>query len=303
MRTTKRFTPTVLARFLREGRGTGAYVEYVPWHGVSRGDPASRGRSHLHNWRGRQQALLSDGEWDCLLFTSLDPTVRDSPEQKRLSLVSDIHDLSAYTMVDPRKRYPGTLELADLLGIKHPVTRDKLTVDPWVFTTDRLNVYGVSAGANFLLSALAVAAKPDRNLTPRQWDLLFLEKTYWEIRGVPWILFTPELFDPRVSNFLRSTAGWAFDDEVDIELIAIAKSIHLAHPASPLQVNLQRLACKLGNMELAQRAFWQAVWSEALPIDLRMGWNLNFPYSLLSLSDFRNLNPITMRRSSWRPRN
>jgi hypothetical protein len=205
-------------------------------------------------------------------------------------------------MVDPRKKYPGTLELAALLGIKHPITREKSKTDSWILTTDRLIVYGVEAQGLHLLSALAVAAKPQEKLTQREWELLFLEKMYWEIRGVRWILFTPELFDPRVNNLLRSTAGWAFDDEVDHDLIVAAQTIHQAHPNSPLQMNLQRLAVRLGRMELAQRAFWQAVWSEALSIDLRMGWNPNFSYPLLSLADFRNLNPITMRRSSWKPR-
>ncbi|MEJ8816198.1 transposase [Variovorax ureilyticus] len=299
MPTTKRFTPTTLARFLREGRGFGAYLDYVPWHGVSRSDPASSGRSHLHLWRGRQQALLSDGEWDCLLFTSLDPTVEDSTEQRLLSLESAIHDLSTYMMVDPRKKYLGTLELAALLGIKHPVIAGDADTKPWRFTTDRLIVYAPAGNCSRDLSALAVGAKPNKKLTPRERQLLALERAYWQIRGVPWIFFTRELYDPRVSDVLRSAAAWAFDKEAGDESIAIAQAIFRLHQASPLYINLQRMACKLGSMELAQRAFWQSVWHEALPIDMRMGWNLNFPYSLLSLSDFRELNPITMRRSSW----
>ena len=299
MRTTKRFTPTTLDRFLREGRGLGAGLDYVPWHGVSRGDPASRGRSHLHLWRGRQQALLSDGEWDCLLFTSLNPTVKDSTEQRPLSLESAIHDLSAYMMVDPRRKYLGTLELAELLRIKHPITREGTDTKPWTFSTDRLIVYEHVGSCDKELSALAVGAKPHEKLTPRERQLLLLERIYWQIRGIPWILFTRELYEPRVSDLLRSTAAWAFDKEAGEESLAIAQATHRLHQASPLYINLQRLACKLGSMELAQRAFWQSVWHEALPIDMRMGWNLNFSFPLLFLADFRELNPITMRRSSW----
>lgn len=77
MRTTKRFTPDVLDRFRREGRGTGVYTEYIPWHRVSRGDPASRGRSHLLNWRGRQRELLSDGELVMTLFVTMLPGIDD----------------------------------------------------------------------------------------------------------------------------------------------------------------------------------------------------------------------------------
>lgn len=70
MRTTKRFTPKVLARFKRQGRGSGTHDNYLPWHRVSRGDPASSGRSHLLMWRERLRELLSDGEHVEQLFAS-----------------------------------------------------------------------------------------------------------------------------------------------------------------------------------------------------------------------------------------
>lgn len=298
MRTAKRFTPAVLARFRKEGRGSGTYSDYIPWHGVSRGDPASRGRSHLHIWRGRQQALLSDIEWECLLFTSLLPNVVDSLEQRQLSLHPDIHDLSKYVMVNPRDKFPGTLELAARMGIKHPLAKGKSEVEPWVLTTDRLVVFN-SSGARSLVSLLAIAAKPKDALTKRKSELLQLERLYWEVRNVPWMLFTPKLYEPRVSDLLRSTAAWAFDEPVSLEAQETACSIQARHPASSLHFNLRRLAGALGSMELAQRAFWQAVWSEALPLDLRMGWNPNFCYPALSLAEYRNLNPVGMRRSSW----
>ncbi|MDM0065225.1 TnsA endonuclease N-terminal domain-containing protein [Variovorax sp. J31P207] len=229
----------------------------------------------------------------------MDSTVKDSTEQRPLSLDSAIHDLSAYMMVDPRKKYLGTLELAELLGIKHPVIREGADTKPWTLSTDRLIVYGPAGNCSRELSALAVGAKPNKKITPRERQLLSLERSYWQIRGVPWIFFTRELYDPRVSDLLRSAAAWAIDKEAGEESRAIAQAIHRLHQASPLYINLQRMASKLGSMELAQRAFWQSVWEEALSIDMRMGWNLNFPYPLLPLSDFRELNPITMRRSSW----
>ncbi len=71
MRTEKRFTPKVLERFRREGRGTGTYSDYTPWHRVSRGDPSSKGRSHLIVWMDRQRELLSDQEWGGAEFRRL----------------------------------------------------------------------------------------------------------------------------------------------------------------------------------------------------------------------------------------
>lgn len=96
MRTTKRFTPKVLARFAREGRGTGIYEEYIPWHRVSRGDPASRGRSHLLEWKDRLRELLSDGELGAQLFAVMLPDLDDSLEQYRLEQEPSQHPLAAY---------------------------------------------------------------------------------------------------------------------------------------------------------------------------------------------------------------
>ena len=84
MRTTKRFSPTVIARFLRQGRGEGIYEEYIPWHRVSRGDPASAGRSHLLMWRHRLRELLSDGELGEQLFATMLQNLDDSLEQFKL---------------------------------------------------------------------------------------------------------------------------------------------------------------------------------------------------------------------------
>ena len=85
MRTEKRFTPKVLERFQREGRGTGTYTDYVPWHRVSRGDPSSKGRSHLIVWMDRQRELLSDHEWGGLNFAGLVPGLIDLAEQFPIS--------------------------------------------------------------------------------------------------------------------------------------------------------------------------------------------------------------------------
>lgn len=71
MRTTKRFTPHVLDRFRKLGRGTGTYQNYIPWQRVGRSDPSSMGRSHLQMWNGRQRELLSDQEWVGVFFPFL----------------------------------------------------------------------------------------------------------------------------------------------------------------------------------------------------------------------------------------
>jgi hypothetical protein len=52
-------------------------------------------------------------------------------------------------------------------------------------------------------------------------------------------------------------------------------------------------------MEAAQRALWQAVWTGALPVDLRRGWRPHVPFRVISHAAFWDLNPIAARRSAW----
>ncbi len=124
MRTTKRFTPAVIARFIKQGRGQGTHADYAGWHRVTRGDPASSGRSHLLRWRGRLRDLLSDGELGAQLFVTMLPDVDDCLEQYGLSPEDDMHPLAVYGERDPLTLFPGTLKLADELGIRHPRLSD-----------------------------------------------------------------------------------------------------------------------------------------------------------------------------------
>ena len=161
MRTTKRFSPTVLARFVRLGRGTGTYENYIPWHRVSRSDPSSCGRSHLQMWQGRQRELLSDGEWVGLFFAITLKNLLDLKEQFPLSLESIQHELSAHRADVSPTLYPGTVEIANRLGYKHPKTNEKGNSAQWIMTTDLLLVLQTPTKN---LELLAISFKPDADL-------------------------------------------------------------------------------------------------------------------------------------------
>jgi hypothetical protein len=233
MRTTKRFTPAVLARFERQGRGTGTYEDYIGWHQVTRGDPASRGRSHLLNWKGRLIHLLSDGELGEQLFATMLPNLDDSLEQHKLTPEDSPHPLLAYGAPVSDELFPGTLRLAEELGIRHPKVYGKGESDDWVMTTDLVLVFDRPGEARTML---ALAFKPkgwDKSRRAKQ--LLRLEREYWLRRGVPWLLITPELYDKRVLMTLRRIACWAIVDPVSPELRRVACEIAMPTrlPASP----------------------------------------------------------------------
>lgn len=297
MRTTKRFTPKVLARFVRQGRGEGTYADYIPWHCVSRGDPASSGRSHLLMWRDRLRELLSDGELGEQLFATMLPDLDDSLEQYKLSPEDAPHPLAAYRERDVHTLFPGTEKLAKKLGIKHPILSDADETVLWKPTTDLLLVIKPKGRARRLL---ALAFKPrdwDKNKRIRQ--LLCLEREFWLCRDAEWLLITPNLYDERVVLTLRRIGCWALGEEAPAEVRLIAAKVARQNPGHSVTRLLEEIQALVGALELAQRALWQAIWNGELLIDLRRGWRPHPPLKHISPEEFTALNPIAARRSSW----
>lgn len=297
MRTTKRFTPRVLARFAQEDRGTGIYETYIPWHRVSRGDPSSRGRSHLLMWNGRQRELLSDGEWDETFFASMLPNIKDIREQFPLSIEFGRHELADYVVDAPAGQYPGTVAIADQLHIPHPTISMGDEIVDWRPSTDLLLLLPRHDGT---LELLAVAIKPTAELTKAMRRSLSIEKAYWDARQIPWLLITPEQFDRRVALTLRCSMPWALGDQATENDKAIATSVALKASGRSLTYVLESISEVLdADLDRAQRAFWQAVWTGSIPLDLRRGWRPHLPISLLPTTAFWEQNPIASRRSAW----
>lgn len=298
MRTTKRFTASVIARFVREGRGTGTYEEYLPWHRVGRGDPASGGRSHLLMWRRRQREFLSDVERVGHYFSTMAGGVLDSREQFPLSLHTAPHELSAFdATVDHAIQYPGTLELATDVGIKHFTLKNGDQVEHWRYSTDQLLLIGRLDGPKELL---AVAYKPPLStLGIRERKKLSLEREYWLRRNVSWLLVTPDSYLTDVRRCVERSAPWALGDPASVAQIGAAIETTNATLGLSLTDVLRHLSLRTGSMESAQRAFWQAVWCGVIPLDLRRGWRPHIPVRLLTPEEFAELNPIRSRRSAW----
>jgi hypothetical protein len=297
VRTTKRFTPQLLERFRRQGRGQGTFDDYVPWHRVSRGDPASRGRSHLQQWNGRQRELLSDHEWVILLFSSMLTNLVDIREQFPLIQESSLHELSAYQHNGGHQLFPGTQEIARNLGIKHPMTTGDGRSDTWTPSTDLLLTLKRADGT---LELVAIAVKDSKELSnKRKKELLLLEREYWVVRGITWLVITSEQYDHHVALMLRMVMPWALGTAVsDTDLNTCAKAAREYQGRSLTQL-LNKLEASFGDIDHAQRGFWQGVWSADIPMDLRRGWRPHQPVVLLDPETFLSLNPIAMRRSAW----
>lgn len=298
MRTTKRFDPSVLDRFKRQGRGQGTHQAYQPWHQVTRGDPASCGRSHLMHWRGRLHHLLSDLEWGAQLFGLMPAELEDSIEQVPLALDSAKHPLLAYTVRAPLDEAPGTLELARDLGIPHPRVNGQGRSADWHPSTDLVLVFRNTADSS--LRMLAIAVKPSSWEThPRTVELLRLERAYWLARNVEWLLITPQVWTKSVVLTLRRTCPWALAEGVPAELPEIAAQVARENPWSTVTALIEGIEKYAESRHQAQCALWQSIWTGALPICLERGWRPHEPLQHVSEQEFWTQNPIVSRRSAW----
>lgn len=292
---TKRFTPRVLKRFEAQGRGSGVGTNFIPWHRVSRSDPSSIGRSHLVPMRtGRHLELLSDGELVVALFVTMTPGVLDLREQVPLSRSKAIHELAAYDVRYASRVGPGTQDVAQSLGIRHPCVRSGGIAQAWTMTTDLVPLIGLPSENQLL----AIACKPGSTLSSRSSALLRTEQAYWQARLVPWLLITPRQYDARVASCVLRSWHWALLLRNEPLAEDVLQEV-IRQDGQPLQSVLDWLASAYGDLSAAQAAFWQAVWKGQLPLDLHRGWRPHEPIRILTPNEFAQLNPVTSRRSEW----
>lgn len=298
MRTTKRFTPAVLERFHRDGRGTGIYEDYTGWHQVTRGDPTSRGRSHIMTLRGRHHDFLSDLERNVALFAWMNVRLVDLREQFPLAVEADAHELDIYLRPTCQPLFPGTQRIARQLSIRHPTLQEKGGArTPWVMTTDLLLTLRKRNGT---LGLLALSCKYRKELqSRRKKELLAIERAYWLARGVPWRLLTEDMAHPLLVSTLVRTWHWGLISSPPEEHLQHSIKYALRGEGLPLHTTLQRIAEATGCMALAQNAFWRACWTGRITIDLRRGWRPSDALSLMAPETFWQLNPVVAGRDAW----
>jgi hypothetical protein len=299
MRKGKRFTPARLSAWEERGRGTGFGSHYLPWHQVTRGDPGSRGRSHLINWRlGRLHHLLSDHELLIMGFSAMEPGLVDIREQFPLSLSPHPQELSLVKGEEFGRIVPGTLELADTIGVRHPRLGAVKNKDWWVMSTDLLLT--ISQGSSTQLVAISI--KYDNELASvRTRELLQLEREYWRRQGVPWLLITPSTYSLEVGLTVRHALPWALVPDVFPSLVLqrVAELGAKLHGGTFDRALLSISTAFNCTRSDAQFLLWGAVWAGVLPVDLSMRMDPNAIVRVIPSSDFWSMNPIASRRSAW----
>lgn len=298
MRTTH-FSPALLERFERQGRGRGTESEYEPWHQVRRAEPASRGRSHLiAGFLNRLHHFLSDNELVVFGLTlMLDP--EDLREQFPLSLESHPVERLAYEPESVPTWTPGTLEIAGELGIKHPVTRGQGKVANWVLTTDLVATLRMPNGKRTLI---AIAVKPQGELkNKRTLEKLRIEREYWVRQEVTWLLITPEMIAREAAETIKASMPWVLSLAVRPEsfqslLSDLSDELDGLSFTSAFKLLEQRL--QVTHPE-AQNLFWRGVWAGVIRLDLSVPLRPASRVKILSAQAFREQNPVAMRRTAW----
>lgn len=300
MRKGQRFTPAKLIRWRDTGRGTGTGADYQPWHQVTRDDPSSRGRSHLPNWRfGRLHHLLSDLEYVAFGFATMLPGVIDLREQFPLAHDEHVRELTAYKVDDSARYAPGTLQIAEELGYRHPSVCKGQMREPWVMSTDCLLTLKNRIGrAEFLAISIKDA---DELGDERKLQLLRIEREYWRRQDVFWLLLTPNLYEPLVANAIQIGMPWAVGQpDVGGTLCAACTAMATDIPGRSLRQFLSLMAERLElDMQAAQCVMWQCIWSGALPVNLARPLRVDELLELLTPDQFWRQNPIASRRTAW----
>lgn len=167
----RRFTEKVLRGWIKQGRGQGIYVNYLPWLTI--------------------RDVKSHGLRTRILGVTV-PRIHHLMSKIELSLF--YHTEFRKDVLDIREQFPlfpqhETLALADALKIAHP--RDPISKFPIVMTTDFLVT--VRRGDAVVYEAWCV--KPAEQLQDaRVLEKIEIERQYWLRRGVSWFLFTDQDF-------------------------------------------------------------------------------------------------------------
>ncbi|MCA0170905.1 TnsA endonuclease N-terminal domain-containing protein [Bacillus sp. RAR_GA_16] len=155
-----------IERWIKEGRGKGEGENYKPWLTI-RDVPSQGISSRIKGWKtGRIHHVLSQLEMHYLYTLEWSDEVTDIKEQ--------------YPLL-PVER---TIEIADSLGIKHPL--DPKTQENIVMTTDFLINSNNSEGKK----VFARTIKPSSELKTRTIEKFAIEQQFYKEQGIDWGIVT-----------------------------------------------------------------------------------------------------------------
>ncbi|UQW97271.1 TnsA endonuclease N-terminal domain-containing protein [Rummeliibacillus sp. G93] len=189
------WTKEKIARYMKEGRGQGELIEYIPWLKIQ-DVPSSGNVTRLMGWKTkRQHEFLSNLELGYFYL---------------LEWSRDVYDI--------REQFPLDIELtykiSEEKGIPHSI--DKSTNTKIVMTTD----FFITVLKNNKKSFLARTVKPSSELEDKRVIEKFeIEREYWNSKGVDWGIITEnELPESLIKNIQWVHKYRLLDLDQDVDL-------------------------------------------------------------------------------------
>ncbi|MGK0272766.1 MAG: hypothetical protein ACI88H_003442 [Cocleimonas sp.] len=179
------------AKWIKQGRGSGHGVNYLPWLTVR--DLPSRGRSSrvFGHKSTRTHHLLSDLELAVFFILEWDLSVTDIREQFPLNLKD-------------------TQSIARNAQIKHPVNRGVQQI----MSSDFLVNTNILTKPKFALQAKYAADLED----PRTIEKIEIERQFWKLKSIPWFIVT----ENDISKVIVENITWLYPakrDEIDLDTL------------------------------------------------------------------------------------
>lgn len=177
---------------LKEGRGSGAGKEYIPWIKIQDVPSAGRVTRAKGIKTNRQHEFLSDMERDYFYFLEFSDDVVDIREQYPLLPIED------------------TLSIAMELGIEHP--KDPKTGEAIVMTTDFLIT--LNKDNKYCELARTIKSKDDL-LNKRVLEKFEIERIYWQRKERDWGIVTEEEIDKTIAHNISFIHGYRDISDID----------------------------------------------------------------------------------------
>jgi len=171
-------------RYIKEGRGQGFGVDYIPWT-----------MTHEYSSKGRATRLL--GVKIPRIFHM------QSDLQYRAFLLFEFQSKSS--LIDIRETFPllDVMEVVDdTTNLRLDKFRDKKTNEPFVITTNfLLTVKDVGGSERYIARTIKNTTELKRKIT---WEKLEIERRYWNEKGVEWKIIT----EKQLSRQLAKNIEW-----------------------------------------------------------------------------------------------
>ncbi|WP_407271810.1 TnsA endonuclease N-terminal domain-containing protein [Radiobacillus sp. PE A8.2] len=258
------WTEKKIAKYIKEGRGSGEFSSYHPWLTIQ--DVRSDGRSHRikGNKTNRVHHFFSDLERNYFYL---------------LEWADDVIDIREQFPLEREETYA----IAEEKGIKHPV--DPKTGTPIVLTTDFMVTRKIDGNIEYV----ARTVKPNQLLNDeRTIEKFEIEREYWERKGIDWGIVTEkEMPIEFIKNIMWVHSASTLENEEEEYLVDVMLELLRTHDQSTSMAEFAKVFEEEYHLNkgMALYFFKHLFSKKVLSFDMYHKFNLQKPLSEFSLRE------------------